>query len=243
MRRLRPHMCGGTGAGLAHLARAELVFGRQHLRRGSVGDELARQHQCAGEVSPHRVDVVQDGEHRAAFAVPAPHHADQVRHRSRVYGREGLVEQDEPRVLQQQAGKERTLQSARPTATRSAASRTLRGRPRKSPRRRVCGGRPAGPRSRRSRARGPSPRGRKRRSGKTGRRPTAAAGRRCRPARSRRRRSDPGAGGASRSPPSASWTCRPRWARRRLSGCPRRSRRAGDARPVAGRSRGSGPET
>ena len=45
----------GAGAGLAHLARAELVFGGQHLRRGSVGDELARQHQRAGEVGPHRV--------------------------------------------------------------------------------------------------------------------------------------------------------------------------------------------
>ena len=74
-----------------------------------MGNEFARQHQRAGKVSPHRVDVVQDGEHRAAFAVPAPHHADQVRHRSRVDCRKGLVKQDEPCVLQQQAGKERSL--------------------------------------------------------------------------------------------------------------------------------------
>ena len=74
-----------------------------------MGNELARQHQGAWEVSPHRVEVVQDGEHGAAFAVPPPHHADEVRHRSRVDGREGLVKQDEPCVLQQKPCEERTL--------------------------------------------------------------------------------------------------------------------------------------
>ena len=100
MQRFARMYVGGRRRALAHLARAELVLGRQNLRRGSMGNEFARQHQRAREVSSHRVKIVQNSEHSAALAVPAPHHIDQVRHRSRVNGCKGLVKQDEPCVLQ-----------------------------------------------------------------------------------------------------------------------------------------------
>ena len=60
----------------------------------------------------HQLHVVQHGDHRAPLAVPALHHAQQVGAGARVDAVEGLVEQDELRVLQQQSREQHALELA-----------------------------------------------------------------------------------------------------------------------------------
>ena len=60
----------------------------------------------------HEIEIVEHREHGAGFAMPAADDGDQVVDGARVDGIEGLVEQDDLRVLEQHAGEERALQLA-----------------------------------------------------------------------------------------------------------------------------------
>jgi len=67
-RRRRPRTSGAP----------QQVFGREHHRRFTPGDRLAREQQRFREVRLHQVQIVQRREHRALLAVPAPYQVEQV---------------------------------------------------------------------------------------------------------------------------------------------------------------------
>ena len=87
--------------GLAHAARGEQIFRRQHARGAAPGDRLARQEQRLREVRAHEIEVVHGSEHGAPLAVPAPHEVEQIGRGLGIDGVERLVEHDHARVLQQ----------------------------------------------------------------------------------------------------------------------------------------------
>ena len=95
--------------GLDHAARLEQVVRRQHLAGLAPGDRLARQQQRLREGALHRFDIVQNGDDGAVLAMPALDQRQQIGAGARINRGEGLVEQDDVGVLQQEPGEQRAL--------------------------------------------------------------------------------------------------------------------------------------
>lgn len=104
---------------MAHLhpmPRGTAARATDSLARASFG--LAPCHRTAGQeqgfakVLPHDIEIVDDHHDRALFSVPALDEVDQVGDGSCVDGVEGLIEQDEIRILHQYPREQRPLQLA-----------------------------------------------------------------------------------------------------------------------------------
>src|SRR4051812_23771418 len=85
---------------LHEMARAGEVLLCYHGTRRAPGNRLARQKQGTWKASPDLVEVVQGRDNSAAFVVPGGDQIEQVVGRASIDCGEGLVEQDDPRVLQ-----------------------------------------------------------------------------------------------------------------------------------------------
>ena len=98
-----------TGTGLAHLPRVKLILSRQHLVRGPMGNQLAREHQRFRKILADRVHIVQHGNHRSSFAMPIQDDAQEIRQGARVNRGKGLIQQHKLGILQQESSEQRAL--------------------------------------------------------------------------------------------------------------------------------------
>src|SRR5262249_57507352 len=105
---------------LGELAGVAEVLLRQRLPGRSPGQNLRGKQQSVGEMRAHLIEIVQCGDDGAAFAVPAVDEAEQILDRLGIDGAKRLVEQDDGRVLQQQAREQDTLEL--PAGKRANAS-------------------------------------------------------------------------------------------------------------------------
>jgi hypothetical protein len=107
---------------LGELARFGEVLRGQHLLGRSPGHDLAGEQQRFREMLAHLIEIVERGNHGAAFAMPAADEAQEIVDRLGIDSTERLVEQDDGRVLQQQAREQHALElSARESANTAVA--------------------------------------------------------------------------------------------------------------------------
>jgi hypothetical protein len=184
----------------------------------------------ASKVRAHLLQVVQHGHHGAALTAPAPQQREQVGAGARVDGVEGLVEQDQLRVLQQHAREQHALELAGRQLADPAAARSRPGPPRPAPARCGPGRRRGSIDARRRRRCGPVAQRHQvehAASGSCGRWRLPAAGRPCgRPAPGRDLDAALVVAAASRPARPAGCSCRRRWGRPRPSAPPGTKRAA-----------------
>ena len=103
------HACAcGSCASTIRRARRRLSA-LEHLGGFAPGDRLPRDEQGARKDAPDNLEIVQHGDDGARFLVPAAHQVEEIGGGLGVDRREGLVEQDQRRVLEQEAREQRAL--------------------------------------------------------------------------------------------------------------------------------------
>ena len=116
----------------SHMRRALLRFSAVKTSRVAPQATGSRaSSRLCGKRRFHQIDVVQGCKHRALFAVPAPHQVEKVGRGFGVDGGERLVEHDQLRILQQQAGEQHALHLTAGERADRCAARIRSGRPRR----------------------------------------------------------------------------------------------------------------
>ena len=95
---------------MRELPRPGEIFIRQYGGGCAPGDRFAGDEQALREMHAHLLDVMQNGDDGAGLSMPAAKNVHEVGGRALIDGGERLIKENDPRILNQEAGEKHALQ-------------------------------------------------------------------------------------------------------------------------------------